>query len=60
VLEKGSRNIVATVLVDAMPFAVMVSPRQIESLSLYPGREIEIHFSPNSVKWIHQGDNKHL
>jgi tungstate transport system ATP-binding protein len=56
VLEKGSRNTVATVLVDAMPFAVMVPPRQIESLNLYPGREIEIHFSPNSVKWIYQGD----
>ncbi|MFY9707650.1 MAG: hypothetical protein WAJ95_17180, partial [Desulfobacterales bacterium] len=58
VLEKGSRNIVATVLVDAMPFAVMVSPQQIESLNLYPGREIDIYFSPNSVKWIHQGDKK--
>ena len=58
VLEKGSRSTVATVLVGAMPFAVRVPPRQIESLNLYPGREIDIYFSPNSVKWIHQGDKK--
>jgi hypothetical protein len=58
VLEKGSRNTVATVLVDAMPFAVMMPPQQIESLNLYPGREIDIYFSPNAVKWIHQGDKK--
>jgi tungstate transport system ATP-binding protein len=56
VLEKGSRSTVATVLVDAMPFAVRVPSQQIESLNLYPGREIDIYFSPNSVKWIHQGD----
>ncbi len=58
VLEKGSRNTVATVLVEAMPFAVMVPPQRIESLNLYPGREIDIYFSPNAVKWIHQGDKK--
>lgn len=59
VLEKGSRNIVATILVDTMPFAVMVPPKRVESLNLCPGREIDIYFSPNSVKWIHQGDNTH-
>jgi tungstate transport system ATP-binding protein len=56
VLEIGSRKIVATVLVDGMSFAVMVPPQRIESLNLYPGREIDIYFSPNSVKWIHLGD----
>ena len=60
VLEKGSRNTVATVLVEGMPFAVMVPPQRIESLNLYPGREIDIYFSPNSVKWIQPGDKKHL
>jgi tungstate transport system ATP-binding protein len=58
VLEKGSRSTLATVLVGATPFAVRVPPRQIESLNLYPGREIDIYFSPNSVKWIHQDDKK--
>jgi tungstate transport system ATP-binding protein len=58
VLEKGSRSTVATVLVGAMPFAVRLPPRQIESLNLYPGREMDIYFSPNSVNWIHQGNEK--
>jgi hypothetical protein len=48
------------VLVDAMPFAVMVQSQQVESLSLYPGREIDIYFSPNSVDWIQPGDKKHF
>jgi tungstate transport system ATP-binding protein len=60
VLEKGSRNTVATLLVDGMSFAIMVPSQRIESLNLYPGREIEIYFNPNSVKWIHQGDKKHF
>jgi tungstate transport system ATP-binding protein len=55
-LEIGSRNIVATVLVDGMSFAVMVPPQRVESLNLYPGREVDIYFSPNSVKWIHLDD----
>ena len=60
VLEKGSRNTVATVLVDEMPFAVMVPSQRVESLNLYPGREIDIYFSPNSVKWIQPGNKKNL
>jgi tungstate transport system ATP-binding protein len=58
VFEKGSRNIVATVLVDAMSFAVMLPPQRIESLNLYPGKGIDIYFSPNSVKWIYPGGKK--
>jgi tungstate transport system ATP-binding protein len=52
VLEKGNRNTIATILVDGMSFAVVVSPQRIESLNLHPGKRIDIYFSPNSVKWI--------
>ncbi|MFZ0726307.1 MAG: ATP-binding cassette domain-containing protein [Desulfobacterales bacterium] len=51
-LDKSSRQTIATILVGAVPFAVRVPPRREEALKLYPGREIEISFSPDSVQWI--------
>ncbi|MFZ0614258.1 MAG: ATP-binding cassette domain-containing protein [Desulfobacterales bacterium] len=54
VFEKASRSTVATILAGGVPFAVPLPSERVASLKLYPGREIELYFSPDAVKWIGQ------
>ena len=51
-LEKTRAEIVATILVGNLPFTAMLTPDQIRQQSLYPGRQVTFHYSPDSVKWL--------
>ena len=51
-LEKKRDNIMATVIVNDLSFILIVTPDQISSLGLYPGKKIILNFSSNDVEWI--------
>ncbi|MFZ0134094.1 MAG: ATP-binding cassette domain-containing protein [Desulfobacterales bacterium] len=52
VLEKASRDTVATILAGGVPFAVSLPSERVASLQLYPGREVELYIDPDAVKWL--------
>lgn len=52
VLEKASRDTVATILAGGVPFAVPLPSERVTALQLYPGREVELYIDPDAVKWL--------
>ncbi|MCK5310986.1 MAG: ATP-binding cassette domain-containing protein [Desulfobacteraceae bacterium] len=51
-LEKKRNKIMATISVHDLSFVLIVTPDQISSLDLYPGKKIILQFSSNDVEWI--------
>ncbi len=51
-LEKKSKNILATVAIHDLPIAIRLTPDQISSLDLYPGKEVILKFHSNDFEWL--------
>jgi len=51
-LEKESNHVLATVLVQDLSFVLKLTPGQIGSLGLYPGKAIVLGFFPDDVEWF--------
>jgi len=50
-LEKGATGLEVTVSVGNLPFSSRLSPQQVESGRLYPGRRVWIVYRPDAVRW---------
>ncbi|MGD8342888.1 MAG: energy-coupling factor ABC transporter ATP-binding protein [Desulfobacterales bacterium] len=51
-LEKNTGQVVATIIAANLPFTVGLTPQQIKERTIFPGKEIFIHYNLKSVKWI--------
>ena len=51
-LEKTRAEIVVTILIGNLPFTATLPPDQVQQQSLYPGRQVILHYFPDSVKWL--------
>ena len=51
-LEKESNHVLVTVLVQDLSFVLKLTPDQISSLGLYPGKTITLGFDPDDVEWF--------
>jgi len=51
-LEKESNHVLVTVLVQDLSFVLKLTPDQISSLGLYPGKTITLGFLPDDVEWF--------
>ncbi|MFO7750004.1 MAG: ABC transporter ATP-binding protein [Desulfobacteraceae bacterium] len=51
-LEKKRMTILATVSVHDLSFVMRLTPDQVTSLALYPGKPIVLNFAADSVEWI--------
>jgi tungstate transport system ATP-binding protein len=51
-LEKENNNVLVTVLVQDLSFVLKLTPDQISSLGLYPGKSITLGFLPDDVEWF--------
>ena len=51
-LEKNTDQVVATIIVGNLPFTVGLTPKQKRERTIFPGKNIFIHYSLDRVKWI--------
>ncbi len=51
-LEKASSEIMATILIGNLPFTMKLPRQQIQQENLYPGQQVKVYYSPNSVEWL--------
>jgi tungstate transport system ATP-binding protein len=51
-LEKNTGQVVTTVIVGNLPFTVGLTLKQKQERSIFPGKEIWIHYSLERIKWI--------
>ena len=51
-LEKNTAQVVATIIAGNLPFTVVLTPQQTQERTIFPGKEIFIHYSLKCVKWI--------
>ncbi|MGD8993349.1 MAG: energy-coupling factor ABC transporter ATP-binding protein [Desulfobacterales bacterium] len=51
-LEKNTGQVVATIIAGNLPFTVGLTPQQTQQRTIFPGKEIFIHYSPECVKWF--------
>jgi hypothetical protein len=51
-LEKNTAQVVATIIAGNLPFTVGLTPQQTQERTIFPGKEIFIHYSLKCVKWI--------
>jgi hypothetical protein len=51
-LEKASAEIVATILIANLPFTLKIPQQKIQKENLYPGQQVTLHYSPDSVTWL--------
>nr|NJM01875.1 ATP-binding cassette domain-containing protein [Desulfobacula sp.] len=51
-LEKESNQVLVTVPVQDLSFVLKLTPDQIRSLGLYPGKSVTLGFFPDDVEWF--------
>ena len=51
-LEKNTNQVVATIIAGNLPFTVGLTPQQKQEQTIFPGKEIFIHYSLDRIKWI--------
>jgi tungstate transport system ATP-binding protein len=51
-LEKNTGQVVATIIAGNLPFTVGLTPQQKQERTIFPGRDIFIHYSLERIKWI--------
>jgi len=51
-LERKTGQLFATILVGDLPFTVGLTLQQKQAQSIFPGKEIFIHYSLDRIKWI--------
>jgi tungstate transport system ATP-binding protein len=51
-LEKNTGQVIATINVGNLPFAVELTPQQKQKRIIFPGKNIFIHYRIDRVKWI--------
>jgi len=51
-LEKKSRHIMASISIHDLSFVLRLTPDQISSLNLYPGKKIILKFYQDDIEWI--------
>ncbi len=51
ILEQSTRKIIATIIVDNLPFTVKLPQDQVHNLNLYPGRKVIINYNSQAVTW---------
>ena len=51
ILEQCTQKIVATIIVDNLPFTVKLSQDQIHDLNIYPGQRVLINYNSQAVTW---------
>jgi tungstate transport system ATP-binding protein len=51
-LEKNTGRVVATIIAGNLPFSVGLTMEQKRERSIFPGKEIFIHYSLERIKWI--------
>jgi tungstate transport system ATP-binding protein len=51
-LEKNTGQVVATIIAGNLPFTVGLTPQQKQERTIFPGKDIFIHYSLERIKWI--------
>ena len=51
-LEKKSNHIIAAVAVHDLSFVIQLTPEQIRSLDLFPGKKVVLKFRETDVEWV--------
>ncbi|MGD1967787.1 MAG: ABC transporter ATP-binding protein [Desulfobacterales bacterium] len=51
-LEKNTGQVVATIIAGNLPLSVGLTPQQVQERTIFPGKDIFIHYSLEQVKWI--------
>lgn len=51
-LEKKTRQIMASISIMDLSFVIRVTADQISSLNLYPGKKVVLKFHSNDIEWI--------
>jgi tungstate transport system ATP-binding protein len=51
-LKKKNGGILANIIVNGITFVIVLSPDQIRSRDLYPGKEVILNFNCDDVEWI--------
>jgi len=51
-LEKNTGQVVATIIAGNLPFTVGLTPQQVQERTIFPGKDIFIHYSLERMKWI--------
>jgi tungstate transport system ATP-binding protein len=52
ILEKKTGHIMADISIDDLSFVLRLTPDQISSLTLYPGKKVTLKFNTDDVEWI--------
>ena len=50
--EKKTGQVVATIIAGNLPFTVRLTPQQTQERTIFPGKEIFIHYNLERIKWV--------